>query len=801
MKKGLRITLRIGAVVIILLICTWIFLWGYITYNKAEIIEKVKVRINQQIKGKVEISDLSIDFFYSFPNISVRLSNICIRDSLWDQHHHDFLKAKKIYVRMQFFSLFSGNPSIEKVSVEKAQIYYYTDSTGYSNLVNANGPAEKNKTTSIPDLFFKETRFIYDYPAHNKFHDIEVNALECHEESGIAGHVLKININGLVHGLGFNTQKGSYLKEKNLKGAFDIRLTKTNAIQFDQVKIIIDKQPFVLAGNFQMDIAEPVFSLSIQAPEINFKKAIGLLTESTQQKFETYNILDPININAVLIGSMAYQSIPLANISFSVKDVGIETRAGRFNNCSFAANFTNQSDTSKPRIDANSMIAIKKFSGKWENILLTANTIEIVNLVAPFLNCDLHSSFDLVGLNDLSGSNSIQFIKGSGQMDINYKGSLVNGDTVATVMDGHISLKDAEINYLPRNIAFKNLRGKCIFKNKDLFIEQLQTSAGTTELAMSGSIRNLVGLIYKNPEQLILEWNISTPYLDLLDFMAFLGKKSDATSKSLQSKSKLIQTANKIDRMLEYGTANLNIQAGKIRYKKFTATNITTSLTLLQNAIILNSAKLNHAGGTILLNGSLTDEGRMNLVKLTSTISHVDIPSLFNAFNNFGQDAITGQNMKGQLSATVNLSTSLSDKALINEKSLKSTVNFSVVNGELNNFEPLQKIATTVFKKRDFSMVRFAELKDKLEINGTAINFDRMEIRSNVFTMFVAGVYDTKMGTDMSLQVPLRNLKKIADDVVIVNKGRVGLNIKIRAKTGDDGKLKISWDPFKKGEK
>lgn len=33
------------------------------------------------------------------------------------------------------------------------------------------------------------------------------------------------------------------------------------------------------------------------------------------------------------------------------------------------------------------------------------------------------------------------------------------------------------------------------------------------------------------------------------------------------------------------------------------------------------------------------------------------------------------------------------------------------------------------------------------------------------------------------------------------NDSKGGISIRLRAKTGDDGKLKISWDPFRKGLK
>jgi hypothetical protein len=110
------------------------------------------------------------------------------------------------------------------------------------------------------------------------------------------------------------------------------------------------------------------------------------------------------------------------------------------------------------------------------------------------------------------------------------------------------------------------------------------------------------------------------------------------------------------------------------------------------------------------------------------------------------------------------------------------------------------KIAATAFKKRDFSHIFFGELTNELELNGSAITIHKMEIRSNVVILFVEGVYDTRKGTDMSIQVPLSNLSK-SENAVLENTGRVGMNIRLRAKTDDEGKLKVNWDPFNKASK
>jgi hypothetical protein len=68
----------------------------------------------------------------------------------------------------------------------------------------------------------------------------------------------------------------------------------------------------------------------------------------------------------------------------------------------------------------------------------------------------------------------------------------------------------------------------------------------------------------------------------------------------------------------------------------------------------------------------------------------------------------------------------------------------------------------------------------------------------------VEGTYDLRKGTDMSLQVPLSNLKGKKKEELNIDPApqtKPGASLHLRAKTGKDGKLKISWDPFRKALK
>ncbi|HZV70279.1 MAG TPA: AsmA-like C-terminal region-containing protein [Saprospiraceae bacterium] len=800
MKKTVRHGLRIACGILLLFIIGSFIMYVLVSANKEEINALARAQINKQVKGIVTIGDLELNFFRTFPMMAVELTDVSLRDSLWEKHHRNFLKAETIYIRFQPLSLFRGKPKINSVMVRNSSIYLYTDSCGYCNLNRAEDLGFKKDKADIPDLQFEQTRITVENQALNSYHDIEIDNLKCHLAKIDSGYIFKIALKSLVHSIGFNMAKGSYLADKSVEGNFYLNYFPGNKIEFSDVKMKIDQQPFLINGSFYFYNTPMTYDLSFQTKKVLYKKAAGLLTQSLQKKLEPIDIIQPFDVNATISGYAGFRVIPIVNVHFQIKDSEMNTPAGKLVHCSFTGSFTNQMEILKAPEDKNSKFIFDNIEQTWENITFTSTHAEVSNLKTPYLICDVRSNIDLTNLNALAESSSIRFVKGLGNLNINYNGSIAKDDTLNSLVNGTFTLTDAEINYLPRNLVFRNCSGVIAFKDQDLIISNLIASTGSTNLTMNGGVTNLLALLDKNPEQLIMNWNISTPDLNLSDFISYVSERAQVTPQKKPAENKIIKVAENIDRMLRDGIAHLNISAEKMKYKKFAANHVAGAISLVGNKVILKKVKLNHSGGTLSLQGTLTNGNHGNQLDLESTIGNADIPGIFYAFDNFGQDAITHQNMKGRLSAKITMKGVITDKAEVYPNSMKGMVEFSVKDGELINFEPAMKIAATALKKRDFSHILFGELTNEIEINGSAITLHKMEIRSNVVILFVEGIYDTKKGTDMSIQVPLSNLSK-AENEVLDNTGRVGMNVRLRAKTGEDGKLKVSWDPFNSASK
>ncbi|MEO7524289.1 MAG: AsmA-like C-terminal region-containing protein, partial [Ferruginibacter sp.] len=458
-----------------------------------------------------------------------------------------------------------------------------------------------------------------------------------------------------------------------------------------------------------------------------------------------------------------------------------------------------------PRKDPNSKIVINNFSAGWHGLPVHSKNIEILDLSTPTLTCDLQSSFPLTTLNDLVGTNSLQLTSGDALVDMTYKGPIEKNDNTNSFLNGTITFKNGTVLYVPRNVEMQDVNATMLFKNSDVYIDSFYTTVLNNKFQMKAVAKNLLTLVNTGPNNINIDWDIYSPSLNLNSFIYLLAaKKSIASSAPARNKKIISNVASKIDAILDQGKLNVQLKASRLTYRKFEAQNVLADLTFLTDSYLINNASMNHAGGRMNLKGSLVPELKNNMVKLDMTINDVDVQKLFTSFENFGQDGITDKNLEGRFTAKARATLILNESGKVNPSSLSSTVDFSLKDGALNNYEPVKEIQRFIFKKRDFDNIRFAELKDRLDIKNGEITINRMEIQSSVLSMFVEGIYSQRGNTDISIQVPLNNLKKRDSAYNPENMGvdkKAGKSIFMRGRPGEDGSIKFKVDLFNKYKK
>lgn len=811
MKRAFKIGLKILAILLALVLLAFIGGWIYLKQHKKEVISFIESEAKKGLNGgTLHIGDINIGFKHTFPRIAFTIDSLVLRDSLWPMHHHDLIATTRAYASLDFFKLIIGQISIGRVQLEKPDFYIYTDSSGYSNtsVFKKNGDPKKDakKPTNFPILEISNGTLAVDKKDSNKFFGFNIPSLECHIHVNKSDQnlVIETSLDCRVEKMIFNAEKGPYLEGKTVVGEFQFQFNLASKIlQFQKIKLAVDQQPFIFSGKFFLaDIPTP-FVLSWETENLSFRKAALFLSPNIRLKLDQYDISETItHLTGSLDNSEPEYKTPLIHLKLHVDNKTITTPVIIIPKASFTATFNNEAIRGKGHEDSNTVMHFTAFKGSLDKLDFHCDSIEIHNLIHPRMKMHLESDFQLENINSFVDENSLAFTKGRGKLDLTYNGSLEKTYDSLRMINGTFSMDSAGLLSVPRNLQFSQGKGLIRFQNKDILVDNLSLNSGSTDLLMNGKIKSIFYLINQKNNKLSIDWTVHSNKLNLNDFTTYLKQKKSKVA-TVKKKSSLAQTITQFTALLETANFNLDLNARQLIYKKFNASNLQAEISMDENEINLKKIKLQHAGGSVFLSGLLRNEAVSNPFSIKTQLKNIDVSKIFYAFNNFGLKSPTDKNIVGALTADITLQGSFTNKAALIQDDLKGFVKFNLADGQLVDFEPVQKIQETVFKKRDFSDIHFADLHDLLEINGQNIFINRMEIRSSVLSMFVEGVYNMHTGPDLSIQVPLSNLKA-SKDSVLANKGissKTGISARLRAQRGPDGKLKISWDPFNKAGK
>ena len=805
----MKIYIRKGGIIagslILLLGLLYLGIAIFISANQQLLRRKLTEKITERTHGQVEIRSITPALFKTFPFLSMEIDHLVVRDSAFKYHHKNMLLAEKVYLRISIFKLFSKN-KMNRLIMEDGYINIFRDSTGYSNTYVFQNPEKKNNGSksareNYPDIELKNILIDFQNPGKDKHHKILARKIISSIDSDNGKLTIHANTSLFIHELAFNIKKGGYLTNTKWRSNLEIHYNKeSRKLQFQDQQIILNNNKYILSGEFSTKPAEPDFFINIKSSNTRFADCAALLPEAIAKKLDRYTIDGVIAVNAMVRGKTKFHYKPLVNVSINVPNAAVKTNFIKLDQCSFKGSFSNELVPGLERNDSNSIVRLEHLKGRLGKININMDSLWIFNLKSPQLKGTLHSNFNLVDLNEHSGSTTLQFTGGKAAVHIYYNGPLERTSEQSGKVYGKIDLDEGSMVYLPRNFIMKNTSGNIILEKNNLLVKSLKVNTGLSNLTMNGFAENFLSMINESPDKLLLIWNIHSNNLHLDDYKGFLSRQKTEPKKS--SKDALFRTtSSKIDKMLVDGTVQLNLDADRLDYKKFDATNVNAKVLLTSTEARINEVSMNHAKGKISLKGVMKDQPGLNKVTLQANLVKIDLPTIFHAFSDFGQDALTEKNIHGQITSYIDLNTDITDQATMVRENTKGTIHFLIENFELNNFEPLQKISDKVFKKQDFTRIKFADLENTLMVDGTSFSFDRMEIRSTALTMFVKGVYDVKNGTDMGITLPVRNLLKSNANIELSDEGKTqkGISIRLRAKTGDDGKLKVGWDPLRLG--
>ncbi|NLR77700.1 AsmA family protein [Chitinophaga eiseniae] len=801
MRKWLRIILLGCGILVALVVLLFLGMTWYIHANKTEFLKQLTAQLNDRLNGKLTIQDMEPSLLKSFPNVSIALKKVVLQDSLWQQHRHALVDVDYIFVRVNTLSLLRKYVDVNEVTLQDGTLFLYTDSTGYSNTYVLQGAGDKKKTSSHKDanirqLLLRNINFVIDNRQKFKLFQLTINRLDGKVKASDSTIQVTVLSNILSKNFEFNTLKGSYLKDKMLQLNLSVIFNKhTKIMTVPPQEIRIDDHPVQITGQFGFGEKPPPFQLKINANQVLLKDAATWLPPNISTKLSSITLSKPLDAQADLAGHMKFRDTPDVRVTWKTTGNVLVTTMGEWTNCNFTGRFNNEVLPGRGHTDENSAVTILGLSANLSGVPLKADTIRVVNLKHPLLHGHFRSAFPLTTLNGATPDDApILFKDGNADADLFYTGPLLKDDNTGSSLQGVVKVQNGAFTYLPRNLDFHDASATLRFTGQDLLLENIHIQSAKSSLQMDGAVKNLLNLYFTTPEKIAINWNIRSPLVDLNEFKSFLSPRKKAKLSRARQRAKMGRVSQQLDVVLASSNVNMQVLLDKVIYQRFTAQQVKAVVDLTNTDILLKQIALQHAGGNMQMAGNVHQEGNNNYFQVNATVNNVHINQLFYAFNNFGLDGLTAENLKGNVSAKVNLKGNILDNGTLAKRSLSGSVNFNLRNGALLNFGPLADIGNFAFRKRHLDSITFENLSNTFQIAGNKITIPPMRIASSAVNIDVQGVYGLDGGTNINLDVPLRNPAKDADITDKEEKrkrSRRGIVLHLRAVSEKDGKVKI----------
>ena len=769
----------------------------YFESNKTEIVKKINAQINENISGEAKIGDIGYKFLIGFPNFTVVLKDVELKDSLIAIHKRPVLKAGEIEVRLDVLKLLKKEVNIHKIVINDAKIDLFKDKNGVSNSNIFKPKKDKPKTksettTSIDEVVLKNVNFISENQQGNKLFNFEIKTLKSKIEFSGEDWKTDVTLKTFAKSLAFNTLKGSFVKDKEIDGKLSVAFSKEqNKISVVTDDLEIGGDSFKIKANFNVGKGNALFDIDILT-HIKWSNASNLLSNNISSKLNKFDLKVPLTATCVIKGDMSVKGDPEIVVTAVIKDDQLGTSYGIVENCSFNGKFTNNYKNGLGFNDANSAIIITEFKGDYKEIPIRIPSATINNLEKPVATGKFNSEYDVVKLGNFINEDFIKFSGGNAKVNLDFKVDIVDLKLHKPKFTGAILIKNADLFLKSKNVNFQKADIDLYFTEQALLIKKIKFKNKVNTVFMEGRVDNFLNLYYDAPEKMNVKWKIYSPYLDIKQIIGVLSYHYGAPSKPKNNS----QSSNQFQEVLSKSQVTLDIKVDKLTYKNMAANDFKVNIVMAKKGLYVNNVSIHGStGSTFNFDAQVIPRGKSLFFKTNIKLREGNISRFLASFNNFGVKSFSPNDITGKLSLNTSLTGLLNEERDLDTNSIAGDVSFLIQNGSLSNFAPLIKIGKTAFPNRDVKNITFSDLSANASIKGDLINVKELKVSSNVLNIDAKGMYSlTNSGTNLAVKIPLRNPK---DDYKIADKNQrdalryKGIVVNLLVVDGKDGQTKI----------
>jgi len=757
-RRRLRTFVGIFAILGILffgsLILTYVF--------QDEIVEAVLDKVNESLKEPVTVEEVTFSALTNFPQMGVTMQGITVPPGAGNKEE-PLLKAGKFQVLLNIMDVIRGDYNIRSIHLENGELYLRTLANGEVNYdvavesTEVDTAQEEDGTSQPLELAlesFTMKQFLIRYADEKVKDDYSIYIESTDAGLEIKEGVYTVRLNGDLQARNITLGGEPYLKEKPL--SINTTLTyedSTGAVEVLPSELVIRDSEFKLRGNYTPGTVDQI-DLVVSADEVNLRTLVSLLPESLAGDLSQYRSRGQMYFSGSIKGGVSGSATPAINLDFGGQDVSLShpDYDQTFDHVFFEGNFTNGR-----RLNLNtSAITIRNLKGELNGKPITAS-FALCNFEDYQVEASLSGQMDVPALLRIAELEAVEEADGYLDAEVSFKGRLADlesADNIGRVnTSGTLGVRDMDVTLADWPIPLKGISGTFRFNSTDLAIQNVQGKVGQSHLRFNGILNNLVGYLLLEDQDFVVQADLFSDYLDLDELLSGDPIDEDEVSEVQEDQEYSFSLPERV-------VLDFNADINQLNFRYFHASNLTGNLSMENQVVDLSDVSLRTMGGRMQMKATLNNQDSLKVpIDAQVRLERVDIDSIFYVMENFDQDYLTHENLKGQLFADIDLLLPMNNQLEMEMDEMIGDISMSVKNGELNDFETLQELSRFV-EEEELANLRFSELSNNLRIEQGKLFIPDMLIKTNIAEVGLRGIQSFDDDIDYRFRLGLQEFRK-----------------------------------------
>ncbi|UII28133.1 DUF3971 domain-containing protein [Fulvivirga maritima] len=733
---------------------------------------------NKSLNTPVHVDKISVSSLKNFPSISLTFDGVYIEES-FDKSSAPLLQAEKIDFTFNPIAVFRKNYTVEKVFIKKGFFHLKMDKNGNINYDIFKQPDTTATTQTVKvdlsKIVLEETTFKYQNQLRNV--DLDFTTPSLTARLNAVGRVYDILAEGKVAVNHVSVNNTVWAENKQTQVEADLKYNdELKDLLIRPSVITVNSSDFAVEGTYQF-LEKQLISLNVDGKDTDIQTLLSILPHTMVQDFDKYQSKGEVYFSMILDGEIGEKTSPKMTINFGLNDSELyhpDTRV-KVTHAVLRGTFI---ATDLNNIN-NSVLDLKDINGVVEDHNFKAN-LYLKNFNTPYVKGNFEGKLDLESVFKFYKSESVQ--AGSGQLDahLNFEGQVkdlqkkASSGRFKTTGDINLDALTLKLSHYP--LKLDNVSGNLLFNNNDLALSDVSGKLGNSDFLLNGFFKNIIAYLLFENEPVGIESDLRSKFIDLDELLAANpGEESDSKYKFTISPKLVLKFDCDVD---------------QLKFRRFNPTNIKGDLIVRNEVAQSNRIQFNAMGGSITLDGKVdASYDKLLRVNTSFALDNIDVDSIFYVFENFNQDFLQDKHLKGKIKADVQASMTFSDNLHLYPGSLVSNISTTIIGGQLNNFEPMQRLSKYLDEDKLDHLI-FSELRNDIHIENKKIYLPQMEVSTNVTDIKISGIHTFDQNIDYRVIAPLRSKKKIDRDEAFGaieedDSGRTMLYLKIIGNTSD----------------